>query len=200
MTETKPQSTPENRHLGYARVSTVGQTLEAQLDQLRAYGCRQIYREKISGEQATNRRELQKLLKTLESGDVVVVTRIDRLARSTFDLFAIVKRITEAGAQFRSLAEPWADTATSTGRLMLAVLGGLADVERDLIRTRTAEGRSRAKERGQPMGRRPSLTPQQQTEARQRREDGATLQELAQSYNVSKATISRLATQKEAAI
>ncbi len=89
---------------------------------------------------------------------MVTVTRIDRLARSTFDLFAIVKRIVDAGGQFRSLAEPWADTATSTGRLMIAVLGGLADVERDLIRTRTAEGRSRAKARGAHMGRPPSLT------------------------------------------
>ncbi len=86
-----------------------------------------------------------KLLKALTSGDVVMVTRIDRLARSTFDLFAIVKQIVEAGGQCRSLAGPWADTATSTGRLMIAVLGGLADVERDLIRTRTAEGRSRVK-------------------------------------------------------
>jgi DNA invertase Pin-like site-specific DNA recombinase len=187
-----PQTPPENRRIGYARVSTIGQTLEAQLDQLKADGCLRIYREKVSGEQAANRRELQKMLKTLEPGDVVVVTRIDRLARSTFDLFAIVKRITEAGAQFRSLAEPWADTATSTGRLMLAVLGGLADVERDLIRTRTAEGRIRAKARGQHMGRPSALTPQQKAEARQRREDGATLQELAESYNVSKATISRL--------
>jgi hypothetical protein len=84
------------------------------------------------------------MLDRLAPGDVVTVTRIDRLARSTFDLFAIVKRIVDAGGQFRSLAEPWADTGTSTGRLMLAVLGGLADVERDLIRTRTAEGRSRA--------------------------------------------------------
>src|SRR5271165_6873147 len=83
--------------------------------------------------------------KSGNTGDVMTVTRIDRLARSTFDLFAIVKRIVDAGAQFRSMAEPWADTATSTGRLMIAVLGGLADVERDLIRTRTAEGRSRAK-------------------------------------------------------
>ena len=88
-----------------------------------------------------DRRELLKLLKALGPGDVVTVTRIDRLARSTFDLFAIVKQIVDAKAQFRSLAEPWADTATSTGRLMIAVLGGLADVERDLIRTRTAEGR-----------------------------------------------------------
>ena len=93
------------------------------------------------------------MLDALAPGDVVTVTRIDRLARSTFDLFAIVKQIVDAKAQFRSLAEPWADTGTSTGRLMIAVLGGLADVERDLIRTRTAEGRSRAQKRGQHMGR-----------------------------------------------
>ena len=122
----------------------------------------------------------------------MTVTRIDRLARSTFDLFAIVKQIVDAGGQFRSLAEPWADTGTSTGRLMIAVLGGLADVERDLIRTRTAEGRARAKGRGQHMGRPPALTPQQQEEARQRRRDGATVQELADSYNVGLATINRL--------
>ncbi len=97
---------------------------------------------------------------------MVTVTRIDRLARSTFDLFAIVKQIVDAKAQFRSLAESWADTVTSTGRLMIAALGGLADVERDLIRTRTAEGRVRAKARGQHMGRPPKLTPQQQKEAR----------------------------------
>src|SRR5205814_6672737 len=97
-------------------------------------------------------------LKEIAAGDIVTVTRIDRLARSTFDLFAIVKRIVDAGAQFRSLAEPWADTGTSTGRLMIAVLGGLADVERDLIRTRTTEGRIRAQKRGQHMGQPPKLT------------------------------------------
>jgi DNA invertase Pin-like site-specific DNA recombinase len=102
----------------------------------------------------------------------VTVTRIDRLARSTFDLFGIVKRIVDAKAQFRSLAEPWADTGTSTGRLMIAVLGGLADVERDLIRTRTAEGRSLAQKRGQRMGRPPKLTPEQQAEAHRRRAEG----------------------------
>ena len=97
------------------------------------------------------------MLGRLAPSEVVTVTRIDRLARSTFDLFGIVKRIVDAKAEFRSLAEPWADTGTSTGRLMLAVLGGLADVERDLIRTRTAEGRSRAKAQGKAMGRPPSL-------------------------------------------
>src|SRR6266571_434010 len=151
MTETHPQ----NRRFGYARVSTVGQTLDSQLEQLRAAGCTtKIYREKVTGAH-NDRREHLKMLKALAPGDLVTVTWIDRLARSTFDLFAIVKQIVDAKAQFRSLAEPWADTGTSTGRLMIAVLGGLADVERDLIRTRTAEGRSRAQKRGQHMGRPP---------------------------------------------
>ena len=187
-----PESELQTRRLGYARVSTYGQTLDAQLAQLKAEGCARIYREKASGAQPT-RRELLRLLKALAPGDVVTVTRIDRLARSTFDLFAIVQQIVDAGGQFRSMAEPWADTATSTGRLMIAVLGGLADVERDLIRTRTAEGRSRAKDRGQHMGRPPKLTPQQQAEARKRRAEGATLAELAKSYNVGRSTVSRLA-------
>ena len=188
MTELNPPSRP----LGYARISTYGQTLDAQLEQLRAAGCARIYREKASGTQPT-RRELLRMLKVISPGDVVTVTRIDRVARSTFDLFAIVKQIVDAGGQFRSLAEPWADTATSTGRLMIAILGGLADVERDLVRTRTAEGRERAKARGQHIGRPPKLTPQQQKEARRRRAEGATLKELAKSYNVGRATISRLA-------
>src|SRR5262244_3530194 len=150
---------PEKRLVGYARVSTYGQTLDSQLEQLRKAGCnsRNIYREKVTGARP-DRRELNRMLGKLTPADIVTVTRIDRLERSTFDLFGIVKRIADAKAQFRSLAEPWADTGTSTGRLMLAVLGGLADVERDLIRTRTAEGRSRARAQGKQMGRPPSLT------------------------------------------
>jgi DNA invertase Pin-like site-specific DNA recombinase len=132
------------------------------------------------------------MLDTLAPGDVVMVTRIDRLARSTFDLFAIVRQIVDAEAQCRSLAEPWADTGTSTGRLMIAVLGGLADVERDLIRTRTAEGRSRAQKRGQHMGRPSKTDGGAKAEARRRRAQGATLAELARSYGVGKSTISRL--------
>ena len=179
MTETHPQ----NRRLGYARVSTYGQTLDAQLEQLKAEGCAKIYREKASGAKA-DRRELLRLLGSLAPGDVVTVTRIDRLARSTFDLFAIVKQIVDAGGQFRSLAEPWADTSTSTGRLMIAVLGGLADVERDLIRTRTAEGRSRAKARGKHMGR-PLPSPRSN---RQRRGNGAS--KVLRSRNWPRATTS----------
>src|SRR5712671_2199191 len=107
MTETDP----EKRLIGYARVSTYGQTLDAQLEQLRGAGCTKIFREKVTGARA-DRRELLKMLHTLAPGDVVTVTRIDRLARSAFDLFAIVKQIVDAKAQFRSLAEPWADTGT----------------------------------------------------------------------------------------
>src|SRR3954449_10248528 len=178
MTETHP----ENRLIGYARVSTYGQTLDTQHEQLRTAGCssRNIFREKVTGARA-DRRELLRMLDRLTPGDVVTVTRIDRLARSTFDLFSIVKRIVDAGGQFRSLAEPWADTGTSTGHLMLAVLGGLADVERDLIRTRTAEGRSRAKARGMHMGRPCKLTPAQKAEAGERLTRGEPLADIARS-------------------
>src|SRR5205809_2153477 len=153
MTETHPQ----NRRLGYARVSTYGQTLDAQLEQLRGAGCTKIFREKVTGAHS-DRRQLLQMLDLVAPGDVVTVTRIDRLARSTFDLFAIVKQIVDAKAQFRSLAEPWADTGTTAGRLMIAVLACLPDVDRDLIRTRTAERRSRAQKRWQPMGRPARIT------------------------------------------
>ena len=161
--------------------------MEAQLEQLGAADCEPVFCEKAGGARID-----RKQLRTLRAGDTVVVTRIDRLARSTFDLFAIVRQIVDVGAQFRSLAEPWADTSTSTGRLMLAVLGGLADVERDLIRTRTADGRSRAKARGSHMGRPPKLTPAQRQEARQRPELGEPVSDVARTFNVSAATISRL--------
>jgi DNA invertase Pin-like site-specific DNA recombinase len=132
------------------------------------------------------------MLGVLVAGDVVTVTRIDRLARSTFDLFAIVKRIADSGAEIGSLAEPWADTNTSTGRLLLAVLGGLADVERDLIRTTTAEGRAGAKLRGKHMGRLLKLTAEQRREALARYEGGEAPAEIARSYNVGRMTITRL--------
>jgi DNA invertase Pin-like site-specific DNA recombinase len=164
-------------------VSTYGQTLDAQLEQLRAERCVRIYREKASGARP-DRRELLKLLKALDPGDVVTVTGIDRLAGSTFDLFAIVKGIVDAGGQLQSLAEPWADTSTSTGRLMIAVLGGVADVERDLIRTRTAEGRSRAKARGQRMGR-PRNSP-----TRRRRKPAAAAPRVRHSRNWRRVTMS----------
>jgi DNA invertase Pin-like site-specific DNA recombinase len=176
---------------GYARVSTHGQTLEAQIEQLRAAGCRTVYREKASGARA-DRPQLKRLLKALSQGDTVIVTRIDRLARSTFDLFAIIQRIVDSGAHFRSLAEPWADTSTSTGRLMIAVLGGLADVERDLIRTRTTEGRARAKARGVKLGPKFKLSPAERKQALARLLAGEAATVIGRTYNVSHSTILRL--------
>ena len=121
-----------------------------------------------------------------------MVTRLDRLARSTRDLLNILAAIAEKGAGFRSLADTWADTTTSHGRLIITVLGGLAEFERELIRSRTGEGRARARANGVKMGRKPKLTPHQMREALNRRANGETLVEIARSYNVSHSTISRL--------
>jgi DNA invertase Pin-like site-specific DNA recombinase len=176
---------------GYGRVSTDGQTLAAQNAQLHTAGCAKVYGEKVSGAK-TDRAELAKLLKRLEAGDVLMVTRLDRLARSTRDLLNILDTIAKAGAGFKSLADTWADTTTPHGRLMLTVLGGLAEFERELIRARTGEGRKRAQARGVRFGRKPKLTAHQRREAIARREAGETLVDIARSYNVSHPTIMRL--------
>src|SRR5499433_2934080 len=177
---------------GYARVSTGGQTLASQEAQLRAAACTKIYAEKVSGAWG-DRPELAKLIKRLDQGDVLIVTRLDRLARSTRDLLDILDAIGTSGAAFKSLADTWADTTTPHGRLMLTVLGGLAEFERELIKARTGEGRRRAKERGVKFGRPAKLTAHQRREAMQRLADGAVQADLARSYGVSQATISRLA-------
>lgn len=179
-----------SRSPGYARVSTVGQTLAAQLDQLRAAGCRPIYQEKVSGARA-DRKQLAAMLRGLQPGDVVTVKAIDRLARSVFDLFAIVKQIEDAGAVFRSLREPWADTTTATGRMMVAVMGGMADVEQEIIYTRTQEGRARAKAAGVELGRRPKLTPEQRRLMSAQLGEGVAPADLARTYGVSWQTIQR---------
>ena len=176
---------------GYARVSTDGQTLDAQIAQLKAAGAEKVFREKVSGARA-NRPELARLIRGLTAGDLVLVTRLDRLARSTRDLLNTLASVTEKGAGFRSLHDTWADTTTPHGRLMLTVLAGLAEFERELIRTRTGEGRERAKARGVRLGRKPKLTPHQIREALARREAGEPLTEIARSYAVSHSTISRL--------
>ncbi len=123
---------------------------------------------------------------------MLLVSHLDRLARSTRDLLNTLDTIGKAGAGFRSLARAWADTTTPHGRLMLTVLGGLAEFERELIHARTGEGRERAKARGQHMGRPPKLTPHQRAEAIRRRDKGEeTLAKIGRSYNVSPQTIER---------
>jgi DNA invertase Pin-like site-specific DNA recombinase len=177
---------------GYARVSTDGQSVAAQVAALKAAGAGQVFREVASGAK-TDRAQLRKAIAALCTGDVLMVTRLDRLARSTRDLLNTLAAITARKAGFRSLGDTWADTTTSHGRLMVTVLGGLAEFERDLIRTRTGEGRARAVERGVKMGRPHKLTPHQKKEAIKRRDWGdESLTEIGRSYNVSAATISRL--------
>src|SRR5262249_18478284 len=176
---------------GYARVSTRDQNLVTQEAELRAAGCAKVFKEKISGAK-TDRPELVKAIGRLEPGDVLVVTRLDRLARSTRDLLNIMAAIAERGAGFKSLRDAWADTTSAHGRLMLTVLGGLAEFERDLIRARTGEGRKRAKERGVRFGRPRKMTPHQRQEGLQRLASGEPQADVARTYNVDATTIGRL--------
>ena len=176
---------------GYARVSTDGQDLATQHELLKAAGAELVFSEKQSGVK-TDRAALGRCMRSLEAGDTVLVTKLDRLARSTRDLLNTLAAIGEAGANFRSLGDPWADTTTPHGRLMLTVLGGLAEFERYLILSRTNEGRVRARARGVGFGRKPKLTKHQQAEALARMAQGETLTAIARSYNVSHMTISRL--------
>ena len=176
---------------GYARVSTDGQCVASQVTSLTAAGAEKVFRETASGGQ-TDRAQLRKVLAALEAGDVLMVTRLDRLARSTRDLLNTLATITERKAGFRSLGDTWADTTTAHGRLMLTVLGGLPEFERELIRARTGEGRARAAASGLKMGSKPEMTQHQVKEALRRVDAGERLREIARSYNVSHSTISRL--------
>src|SRR5262249_44686019 len=139
------------------RVATDGQSLTSQDAELHAAGCAKVYAEKISGARS-NRSELAKVLKRLDTGDVLIVTRLDRLARSTRDLLNILDDIAKRGAGFKSLHDAWADTTSAHGRLMVTILAGLAEFERELILARTSDGRARAKARGVRFGR-PAVSP-----------------------------------------
>ena len=174
---------------GYARVSTDAQDLATQLAQLKGAGCERVFREKISGATA-DRPQLKKLLAMVSRGDVVIIPAVDRLSRDTTDLLVIARDLQKAGTGLRSLAEPVVDTTSDFAEL---VLGVAAKLERRRIKERTALGRANAKLRGVKFGRKPKLTEHQRREAIKRRDKGEeTLREIAQSYNVSHQTISRL--------
>lgn len=145
--------------IGYARVSSVGQSLEIQIEQLEGAGCDRIYREKESGSETTRRFELEKALDQLRPGDVLLVTRLDRLARSVPDLYKILERIQKAGAGFQCVHQAGVDTTSPTGKLMLGILGIVAEFERDLIRERQASGIAKARERGMYRGSSRKLDP-----------------------------------------
>ena len=176
---------------GYARVSTRDQDLSSQEAELKSAGCAKVFKEKVSGAKS-DRAELAKAIRKLDAGDVLVVTRLDRLARSTRDLLNVLAEVAKRGAGFKSLKDTWCDTTTMHGRLMLTVLAGLAEFERELIRARTGEGRTRAKARGVRFGRPSKLTAHQRQEALRRLAQGETQADVARTYNVNATTIGRL--------
>lgn len=185
------EKAPSFLMLGYARVSTDDQDLTSQRNELQAAGCTRIYAEKITGARR-DRPELARLLDHLRSGDVVTVTRLDRLARSTRDLLDIAERIQAAGAGLRSLAEPWADTTTPAGRMVLTVFAGIAEFERSLIIDRTRNGREAAKARGVKFGPPSTLTPPQVAHARELIDQKKhTVKEAAALLGVHRSTLYR---------
>jgi DNA invertase Pin-like site-specific DNA recombinase len=177
--------------IGYARVSTRDQDLTGQIEALKAAGAGTIHKEKISGARA-DRPQLAKLMSALKAGDVVVVTKLDRLGRSTRELLDLIDRMGKTGASFRSLGDPLWDTSSAQGRLLSTLLASIAEFERELIRERTGEGRKRAMAAGVKFGRKRKLSDYQRKEAIKRRGAGETLAQIAKSYGVDISMISRL--------
>src|SRR4030095_16379853 len=156
----RPHMRYKSTKIGYARVSTQDQNLDLQLRALKKAGCRKIFQEKVSAV-TRSRPEFQRMLDQLREGDVIVVWKLDRLARSTRDLLETMETIREAGARFQSLSEPWADTTTHAGKMIMTVFAGIAEFERDLIRERATAGRKAAMKRGVRFGRPPKLNSDQ---------------------------------------
>ena len=177
--------------IGYARVSTIEQNLDSQLQALKKASCQKIYREKISGA-IRQRPEFQRMLDQIRGGDVIVVWKLDRLARSTRALLETIETIQEAGAKFQSISEPWADTTTHAGKMIMTVFAGIAEFERDLIRERTGAGREAAKKRGVQFGRPRKLNPEQTQLVRRLLDEGKSVRDLAETFDVHIATIYRL--------
>ena len=176
------------RKLGYARVSTEDQNLDGQCQRLSAAGCEKLFEEKISGA-TRNRPKLEKLIEHLRKDDILVVTRLDR---STSDLLRIAERLTEKSSGLQSLDEPWADTASPSGRMVMTIFAGLAEFERTLIISRTNDGRIAAKARGVAFGRPKKMRPDQQQLARELVRDGKSISAVARTFNVHTATIYRI--------
>lgn len=177
--------------IGYARVSTLEQNLDLQLRALKKSGCKRIFQEKVS---STGRKRLEflRMLDQIREGDTIVVWKLDRLARSTRELLETTETISEAGARIQSLSEPWADTTTHAGKMIMTVFAGIAEFERELIRERTAAGRDAARSRGVRFGRPRKLNSAQEQLARRLIDEGKPVSEIAKTFNVHTATIYRL--------
>lgn len=177
--------------IGYARVSTGEQSLEHQIDELTKAGCELIFEEKVSGTKK-QRPKLDQLLETLRKGDTLMVCKLDRLARSTRHLLDIIEILQKKGAAFCSLGEPWADTTSPGGKMIMTVFAGIAEFERDLIRTRTSVGRKNAIKKGVKFGRPQKLSPKQRALIVKLREEGNPVSELARTFKVDRSTIYRI--------
>jgi DNA invertase Pin-like site-specific DNA recombinase len=176
---------------GYARVSTSKQDYAIQVDALKAAGCERIFSEKVSGKSTNGRREFDKLMKALLPGDTVVVTKLDRLARSSRDLHNILHELQEQSCSFLSLGETWCDTTTDVGKLVLTIMGGIAEFERKLIQARCEEGIAKARDQGKKFGRPSALDAGQRRKIADRYATGETMAELAREYECGEATIWR---------
>jgi len=177
--------------IGYGRVSTTGQNLAVQRDQLLKAGCEKIFEEKLTGTDR-KRPQLARMLREIDEGDMLIITSLDRLARSTHDLFDITQTLEERGIGFRSLREPWADTTSTMGKFLLTVFAGLSELERSLIRDRTEDGRIAAKKRGVKFGRKHKLTDHQRGEVMRMLDEGESIRGIARHFNVGVATIDRV--------
>ena len=178
--------------IGYARVSTQAQNLDRQLVALKSEGCELIYSEKASGKDTRNRPQLAKALAALKEDDVFVVAEWDRATRSFIDGVNIMAEVGLRKAAVKVLDRPLLDLTEPMGKAMLGLLSAIAEDERQRRQTQATEGRKRARERGQHLGRRPKLTPHQRQEAQRMRAEGKSLAEVAAVFNVAKSTISRL--------
>jgi DNA invertase Pin-like site-specific DNA recombinase len=176
---------------GYARVSTTKQDYDLQIEALKSAGCERIFSEKRSGKSVDGRPEFKKLLKTLNPGDVVVVTRLDRLARSSRDLLNIIHDLEQAACGFASLAEAWCDTTSPAGKLLVTIMAGMAEFERSLIIARTESGIQKARAMGKKFGRPSALDVGQKRKIAERYAAGETMAALAAEYEVGEATIFR---------
>jgi len=177
--------------IGYARVSSEGQDYNGQIDKLKAAGCGRIFSEKISAKSTNGRHALTKAIAALKPGDTLIVARLDRLARSIRDLLSIMDSIKAVGAHIKALEDPWLDTTTPHGELILTIMGGMAEFERKLIRARCDDGIKRAKARGTVFGRKPALDHGERRKIAERYAAGETMQQLATEYEVGVGTIHR---------
>ena len=177
--------------IGYARVSTFDQNLDLQLRALGKAGCKKVFQEKISAGKR-ERPQFQRMLDQIRAGDTIVVWKLDRLARSTRELLETMESIREAGGRFQSISEPWADTTTHAGKMIMTIFAGIAEFERDLIRERTSAGREAAQKRGVRFGRPRKLTVDQAKLAQRLVFEGKSVTDIARTFNVHVATIYRL--------